>query len=377
MRQCFLVVAWGSLAVAPAFGQAPKPVTGARPAPAPGAPLASFTAHERSGTFVLFSRDGKQLISGGSDNLVQVWDMQTGEQERTLLGHTEAVNCGALSLDGKFLVTGSWDQTVRLWDLDSGIPKKTLKGHTAAVDAVALAPDAKTLVSAGTDRVFRLWNVASREMTFTSPVQDLPVHRTAFSPDGKLLATGTGNVYEWKRAGEVKLWDAATGEEIAVLSGHSACVNAVVFSPDGKRLATGTADGMLRIWNVAEHEEVSATNLRSGVRTIAFFADGQTVAIGQWPGRVFLWDPATRKPGPTYTGHEKPDAMVDSIALSPDQSVIASTGTDGMIYLWPVPEATADGKRKLWKMPADGQQPLAEIVRQWKSAVPDAAPGDK
>lgn len=357
--------------------QTPKSIPGRQPAPEIVAPLTSFPAHERVGAFVLFSPDGTRLISGGGDNLIQVWNMKTGERELTLIGHTYGVKCGALSPEGKLLVTGSWDQTVRVWDIDSGDPQKPLRGHSGPVEGIALSPDGKTIASGGSDRVFRLWNAKSRLMMSTSPEQELPVNRIAFSPDGTLLATGSGSATEWKRAGEVKLWDARTGEELAVMPGHGACVNTVVFSPDGKRLATGTADGMLRIWDVARRDEISATKLGSGVRTIAFFPDGETLAVGQWPGRVFLWDVSARRRQVTYAGHKQKEAMVDSLALSPDDSVIASTGTDGMIYLWPVPESTPDGKRRLWKTPVDGRKPAAELVRLWKSAVPDGAPGEK
>ena len=352
-----------------------------RPAPAPArrveAPgnsaLASFVAHDRGGSFVLFSSDGKRLISGGHDSLVQVWDLRTGEPERTLPGHSYGIKCGALFPKENRLVTGSWDQPIRVWNVDSGESQDPLRGHNAAVEAVAVSPDGKTIASGGADGLFRLWNFASRETTFKSAAQVLHINRVAFSPTGKILATGTGKATEWKRAGEVKLWDAATGDELTLLPGHTACVNTVVFSPDGKLLATGTADGWLRVWDVEKRTEQSGVKVGSGVRTIAFLADGQTLALGQWPGRVFLWDLATKQRGLAFAGHEKPDAMVDSIAVSPDGTLLATTGTDGMIYLWPVPETSADGKRRLWPKPADDTPTSADLVRRWKPAVPSGA----
>jgi WD40 repeat protein len=315
---------------------------------------------------VLFSNDGQKLISGGSDRLVQVWEMKTGKLLRTLAGHGYGVTCGALSQDGRLLVTGSWDRTVRVWDIDSFEPKGVLKGHTGAVETIALSPDGKTIATGGADRVFRIWDVATQKANFCSVEQELSVRRIAFSPDGKLLATGTGNASEWKLPGEVKLWNAESGEEQAEFSGHSACVGVVVFSPDSKRLATGTANGELRIFDIAKRTETSKTNLGTGVRTVAFLADDRTLAIGQWPGHVFLWDMPTQKRVTMYTGHEQPDAMVDKIALSPDGSLIASTGTDGMIYFWAVPQSAMKGGPPLWRAPKDGKPPLAELVLRWE-----------
>ncbi|MGE5195425.1 MAG: PQQ-binding-like beta-propeller repeat protein [Deltaproteobacteria bacterium] len=356
----------------------PPTVAPARPAAPPGnAALASFVAHDRGGAFVLFSPDGKQLISGGGDNLVQIWSLRTGEAERTLQGHAHSIRSGALFPKEDRLVTGSWDQTVRVWDLDSGKSQQPLRGHTDAVHSVAVSPDGKTIASGGADGVFRLWNASSLELLFTSAAQELHVNRVAFSPAGKILATGTGKATEWRRAGEVKLWDAGAGGELATLPGHTACVNTLVFSPDGKRLVTATAEGWLRVWDIEKRELLSATNVGFGVRTAVFLADRETLALGQWPGRVLLWDIAAGRSGLRFTGHDKPDAMVDSIAVGPDGSLLATTGTDGMIYLWAVPEMSPDGKRRLWPQPSADTPTSADLVRKWKPAIRDGAKAGK
>jgi WD40 repeat protein len=348
-----------------------------------GTPLSSFRAHEPARPtepwarhFIVFSPDGQKLISGGAEKSVKVWNVGTGELEATLVGHSAGVRCAAISEDGKLLVTGSVDHSIGIWDLAIGKSEKFLqKKHLDSIDAVAISPDARTIASAGSDRVFVLWNVR-REPRFSSPAQELPVNRIAFSPDGLLLATGTGDVLQWKEPGEVKLWDVRTGEERDVLLGHSSCVGPVVFSPDGQLLATGTADGTLRLWDVAARTEVLAKNFGTGVRAIAFLGNGSTLAIGQWPGRVFLWDSTTGQREANYLGHQGQNVMVESVAVSPDGTTVASTGTDGMVHLWAVPDSTRDGERPLWHARADGKPTTAETVRQW-AAAPNGNPAAK
>ncbi len=70
-----------------------------------------------------FSPDGRWIASGGTDNVVRLWDAETGEAKKVLMGHTSVVNDAVFSPDGKLLASTGWDKTVRIWrlNLDSDI----------------------------------------------------------------------------------------------------------------------------------------------------------------------------------------------------------------------------------------------------------------
>ena len=73
-----------------------------------------------------FSPDGKILLDPklnihGWNSIIQLWDVDTGNQLSTLTGHTEPI----FSHDGKTLASGSKDGTVLLWDWEKIIVKRT------------------------------------------------------------------------------------------------------------------------------------------------------------------------------------------------------------------------------------------------------------
>ncbi|MXV75685.1 sigma-70 family RNA polymerase sigma factor [Candidatus Poribacteria bacterium] len=75
---------------------------------------------------LVFSPDGKVLVSGFDTGTIQLWDVKTGEKIAALDGHTKGVNTLAFSPDGTMLVSAATDGTILLWDWDevlTGSPK--------------------------------------------------------------------------------------------------------------------------------------------------------------------------------------------------------------------------------------------------------------
>lgn len=135
------------------------------------------------------------LATAGWDKHVFIWDSRTGARKQKLPSRGEnygGFNAVAFSPDGKLLATADTKKKIKLWDVDSGELIRTLLGHETYINEILFSPDGKRLASGGGDKQAIIWDVATdkKPLSLKHPEE---VHDAAFSPDGKLLATACAN----------------------------------------------------------------------------------------------------------------------------------------------------------------------------------------
>ena len=92
----------------------------------------SFRGHKDAVTSVAFNPNMKQLVSGGLDSNVMIWNFKLQLRAYRFVGHTAAVFSVAAAPSGNLVASGSKDRTVRLW-----IPN--VKGESTTIKASAAA----------------------------------------------------------------------------------------------------------------------------------------------------------------------------------------------------------------------------------------------
>ncbi|RDB23124.1 Vegetative incompatibility protein HET-E-1 [Hypsizygus marmoreus] len=107
-----------------------------------------------------FSPDGSRLAVGFEDGKIILMEVETGviiSQLMHFMGHAAWITCIVFSRDGKWMVSSSRDMSIRVWNVDTGLPiSKPLKGHTGAVLTVA---DEKKIISSSQDDTIRVWSL--------------------------------------------------------------------------------------------------------------------------------------------------------------------------------------------------------------------------
>ena len=207
---------------------------------------------------VVFTPNGKYLVSAGKDKLIRVWDIETGKTVRTLRGQIGAGDEGkifamAMSPDGRWLAVGGFMATftgnnhealgtIRLYNFPTGKLVALLKGHTNVVLSLAFSPNSRYLVSGSGDNNAILWNVKRQRKLYTLKGHTDAIYAVAFTPDSKRVVTGSLD-------NSLRLWKVRNGKLIRRLKGHTDKVYAVAINPQDGTIASGSDDHTIRLWN--------------------------------------------------------------------------------------------------------------------------------
>ena len=286
------------------------------------------SAHKLWVTCVVYSPDGKSIVSCGWDSSIKVWDASTGKQTMALRSRNQRLSYVNYDSSGKFIVAPDQGNTISIWDTVTGEVVMTLTGHEATIRSVAFSPDGRTIISGSGDRTIRVWDTSwSRDPMLIHT--DSYTLGLSFSPDGRKFATGG-------LKGGMTIWDAAAGMELTTIPADGRWIWKVAFSPDGTRLASGSEDGTGIIWDAttgAQLAKFAEHKPGNGIEALAFSPDGRHLVFGNNGGEIRVHDTKTGKEIMKFPSHK---GAVGTLAYYPDGSRILSGYWDdaGTAKVW-------------------------------------------
>ncbi|XP_077989189.1 WD repeat-containing protein 41-like [Glandiceps talaboti] len=108
----------------------------------------------------LFKADEERFVSAADDNTAIIWDLETGQKLASLRGHSRPITCMLVICSDlvheehgieKVLLTGSSDKLICVWDIDSGQCLRTITEHNGTVKCLANWDDRDIFCSGGQD----------------------------------------------------------------------------------------------------------------------------------------------------------------------------------------------------------------------------------
>ncbi|KAE8324711.1 WD40-repeat-containing domain protein [Aspergillus sergii] len=236
-----------------------------------------ITLQERGNiTWSLALREDKNLlVTGGTEGVVWIWNIQTKSVDRSLKGHTATVR-SLLIVDDTTLISGSRDSTICIWNLDSDatVPKLILKGHTKTVRYLKV--HGGVLISGGYDGEARVWDIQTGQCLHVLKGHTGTLYGLCF--DGSRIVTGSLD-------STIRVWDPRSGACLGILSGHSGAVTRL--SLQGDTLISADNVGTVKVWSLSNASGRTITEEKDG-SVISLAADGENILIGNTNGSVSL-----------------------------------------------------------------------------------------
>lgn len=287
--------------------------------------IAFLKGHRHEVQGLAFAPGGVLLSSGSKDGALYQWDDFTPARENVISRQGAVLG---LSPDGRHLASADAEtDTLRIFELRSHMLVKTLPlrpfNRSRWRQPMALSLDFSTAVQVTDEGTVDILNLATGT-TRTVPLDEHWIARIALSPDGRQLVTQGRREATW--------WELSDPPRAIQALGN---LEAARFSADGGTLVTLEDSGFARVWDTGTQRETSAFPVRAGGSGPALSPDGSQLATsGNWfdsENSIWVWSTATGELLADLSGHKQ---NVVSLAFSADGKTLASSSFDSSLKLW-------------------------------------------
>jgi WD40 repeat protein len=327
-------------------------------------PLLVIDPHGHSAQIldVMFTPDGKTLVSISDDKTIRLWDVASGDLIRTIrgqigTGYEGMLFAGALSPDGKTLAVGGFlgkpgDDPelhigqIRLFDIETGEQIGVIKGHENVVFALDFSHDGKWLASGSGDRASIIWDISPLleekgaeakliAILGGSPNPGPPVYDLAFSPNKRIFVSAS----YWRTLMLRELKKNPTGvtgfdvlKSFYDMEGHHKQVYCVAYAPNGEYIVSGGEDGKILLWDGSGKFVKQIDQSQYTVGTVSFSADSTKIVTSGFTGKeTRVYSIPSGEKLIDFTEHND---TVQASAFYGNDLIATAGGSDNDIYIW-------------------------------------------
>ncbi len=211
------------------------------------------------------------------------WQEPTEIKIGTQSGHRRSYIV-AQSPNPQYFATGGSDNLIKIWNKTTGKEMFTLSKHTATITSLQYSPNGKYLVSAGADFSVIIWN-AYNYTPVISYTTDSIVNVAKFSPDSRLLYAAEGAVLNIINP----FVDSLKIEKKITL--HNGAILDFEFYRNNKDIILSCgSDGSIYAWNLKKEVKTNTYKNKGISQSIKISNDGRFFAVVADNATIKIWD---------------------------------------------------------------------------------------
>jgi WD40 repeat protein len=297
---------------------------------------------------ILFTPDGKRIISVSEDKTIRVWDSRTGElikkfEAQIGKGPEGMFYASAISPDGKYLAASGYPTAgekgnhIILVDIEKGVQVGTAVGHDNVINSLDFDGSGKYLASGSDDGSIIIWSVEESHQMPLKTTLEVGTRVTGVSFNNKTRALAVASdqrsllIYDLAKldAGVIKF-------SPRELKGHKDIINKVTFAPDGSYLASSSLNNEMFLWKPDGELIKEFNNEKNIINAITFSYDSKILVAMDVTGNGRSYSVPSGNKFAEFNGH---DNTVFSADFSPESEtgnyiVATAGGNDNIIYIW-------------------------------------------
>jgi WD40 repeat protein len=259
-----------------------------------------FKEYENSQFLLQQDNTDKSIISDGND--VHIINMQTGETQETLFGHTDLIHCGTTTDYRNILATGSNDKTIKLWNTKNGQCLQTLDDHTHYVTNIAAKGN--TLFSADWEPCLKLWDIANGQCTLTKPFVTRSLIDNDYKPNKPMsLMIHNNLLYIGATTGKITTIDFRIPRVIQYWIAHAISVNCLTPGKNNHSFYSGSSDQTIKQWDTRNlsaptttlHTKNNPDKANYHIQNVYEDQSG-TKIFSSDKNTIYVWDISQEKP---------------------------------------------------------------------------------
>lgn len=242
-------------------------------------------------------------------------------------GHEEATWNFVFLHDNIHIVSGSQDGTMRKWNYNTGrVVGEPWEGEGGKIYALALSPDGKIIACGRGDGSIQRWTTDGEMIEGVWIGHNDRVRSLSWSPSGSHVASGSYRT--------ILIRNVASGKvAVGPIKAEQNWVCALAYSLSGDRIASSGDNYTICIWNTKTGElvvgPIDSEDMRAYVTSLVWSSDS-TKLYSASDIFVRIFDSKT---GQLLHRFEH-DYFLYSVALSPNNDVLACVGIKGAAQLW-------------------------------------------